>query len=277
MNRKWQYTTLSAAVLLLAGCGQTHQAASSVTTPGASASAAHSAISTTAAPHWSYDQEHGPAHWAELETGFSTCRTGQQQSPIDIEDAQLVPSATVHPVKIHYGTTPVTVINNGHTIQVNVQNTDNYITIEGQKYTLVQFHFHHPSEHQIDGKNAAMELHLVHKSADGQSAVLGVLIQPGSDNSAFRQLWEHLPDQASEEAVPLTEPIELSHLLPADHHAVHYTGSLTTPPCTEHVSWTVLQQPIQLSKEQIRRFATIFPDNHRPVQSIGSRQLYTEQ
>ncbi|WP_052714070.1 carbonic anhydrase [Paenibacillus dauci] len=277
MNRKWQYTTLSAAVLLLAGCGQTHQAASSVTTPGASASAAHSAISTTAAPHWSYDHEHGPAHWAELETGFSTCRTGQQQSPIDIEDAQLVPSATVHPVKIHYGTTPVNVINNGHTIQVNVQNTDNYITIEGQKYTLVQFHFHHPSEHQIDGKNAAMELHLVHKSADGQSAVLGVLIQPGSDNSAFRQLWEHLPDQASEEAVPLTEPIELSHLLPADHHAVHYTGSLTTPPCTEHVSWTVLQQPIQLSKEQIERFATIFPDNHRPVQSIGSRQLYTEQ
>ncbi|WP_052723820.1 carbonic anhydrase [Paenibacillus wulumuqiensis] len=275
MNRTWQFTALSAALLLLAGCGQANPAPASVPAE----SAGQAADSTTAAPaaHWSYDQEHGPAHWAELETGFSACRTGQEQSPIDIEHARLVPSPTVHPVDIHYSTTPVTVINNGHTIQVNVQNKDNYIMIEGRKYTLAQFHFHHPSEHQIDGKNAEMELHLVHKSADGQSAVLGILIHPGSDNHAFDQLWSHLPDHESEQEVPLADPIQLSKLLPADRHAVHYTGSLTTPPCTEHVSWTVLEQPIELSAEQIQRFATIFPDNHRPVQSVGSRELYTEQ
>ncbi|MDF9841584.1 carbonic anhydrase [Paenibacillus sp. PastF-1] len=127
---------------------------------------------------------------------------------------------SLSPLKVEYSPSPVSIINNGHTIQVNLHNQDNKLTIEGKTYLLQQFHFHLPSEHEVDGKHAEMELHLVHKSED---------------------------------------------------------GSLTTPPCTEGVQWTVLENPVTWSGEQIGKFAAIFPHDNRPVQPLGSREIGSDE
>jgi len=283
MTRKITGLTTAFAVLLaLTACGQNTAPAADSNEPSASAPA--ETTSSTPAPaveaphaqaaHWSYEGEARPEHWGELESEFDTCETGKFQSPVNIDHTKIVRSGEVKPIEPHYGKLAnAAVINNGHTIQVNVTGEDNYIMLEGQKYKLLQFHFHHPSEHQIDGKNAEMELHFVHENDKGEKAVVGILIHPGQANAVFADLWNHLPEQASEEALPLSSPIDLSVLLPKDLHSVHYDGSLTTPPCTEHVNWNVLEQPIELSQEQIDRFAKLFPDNHRPVQQLGDRTL----
>ncbi|NGZ77060.1 carbonic anhydrase [Saccharibacillus alkalitolerans] len=279
MTRKIPGLTAALAVMFaLTACGQNTASTpdSNASAPAETAAPAPAAAETSHsdAPHWSYEGEAGPEHWGELESEFATCETGKSQSPINIDHTKIVRSGEIKPIEPHYGKlTDATVINNGHTIQVNVTGEDNYVMLDGQKYTLLQFHFHHPSEHQIDGKNAEMELHFVHQNDKGEKAVVGVLINPGKANAVFADLWKHLPEKASEEAVPLASPIDLSVLLPQDLHSVHYDGSLTTPPCTEHVNWNVLEQPIELSQEQIDLFAKLFPDNHRPVQELGDRTL----
>ncbi|WP_172254780.1 carbonic anhydrase family protein [Saccharibacillus deserti] len=227
-----------------------------------------------AASHWSYAADTGPEHWAELGSEFETCKIGQAQSPINIDHTQIVKSGDIKPIEPHYAKLEnATMVDNGHTIQVNAADKDSYIMLDGEKYTLLQFHFHHPSEHQTDGKNAEMELHLVHENAKGEKAVVGVLIHPGASNPVIEQLWSHLPDPANTDGETLDTPIDLLALLPQNLHAVHYDGSLTTPPCSEHVNWSVLEEPITLSQAQIDLFAQRFPDNHRPVQDLGKRAL----
>lgn len=263
------------AVLLLSACSQNSQPQPD--NVSSSAASSQSTAPVTNPAHWSYSDETGPDHWSELESDYELCSTGTTQSPINIDHTKITPSGKVKPITLHYNTTETSVINNGHTIQVNPLEQNNTIELEGTTYTLQQFHFHHPSEHQIDGKNAAMELHLVHTAVDGSYAVVAVLIEPGKMNPAFEQIWNQMPTTPSETAVTLDQPVQLRDLLPKDLHSVHYTGSLTTPPCTEHVNWNVLETPIELSREQIERFAAIFPDNHRPVQEVGVRELYSEQ
>ncbi|GGO09474.1 carbonic anhydrase [Saccharibacillus kuerlensis] len=278
------FTAALAAMLVLSACGQNTAAPADVSENSADSAAAPAASGSTssgkaeashaAAPHWSYDEETGPDHWAELEDEFGVCATGASQSPVNIDHTQIVRSGESKPIEPHYGKlSDASVINNGHTIQVNVTGGDHYMTLDGEKYKLLQFHFHHPSEHQVDGKNAEMELHFVHENEKGEKAVVGVLINPGEENSAYKYLWSHLPEEESEEAVPLDSPIDLNALLPQDLHSVHYDGSLTTPPCTEHVNWSVLEEPIELSQAQIDLFAKLFPDNHRPIQELGDREL----
>ena len=220
-------------------------------------------------PHWEYEGEAGPDHWGELDERFAACAAGLEQSPVDIvtpTDPETLPE-----IEFSYQPSSVTMRNNGHTIQVDYE-PGSSITIDGTVYNLVQFHFHHPSEHTIDGVVYPLELHLVHADADGNLAVVGVLIKEGpEENAAFASVFDNL---ATEEMAPtLISDISVNaaDLLPAEHHYFSYSGSLTTPPCSEGVRWSVLVEPVRLSVEQIEAFASIFPYDARPVQPLNDR------
>ena len=163
------------------------------------------------------------------------------------------------------------VVNNGHTIQVNVDRGSG-IVLDGTRYELLQFHFHHGSEHTVGGVRLPMELHLVHRSERGALAVVGVLLEEGAANATLTPIWERFPRRANW-AAALPEAFEVAALLPAPRSAWRYRGSLTTPPCTEGVSWIVMTESVTLSAAQIAAFGAIHPRNFRPVQPLNRRTL----
>ncbi|GKU78517.1 carbonic anhydrase [Paenibacillus sp. L3-i20] len=222
-------------------------------------------------PHWSYMGDSGTEHWGHLGPDYAACNVGKEQSPINIDTDEKNESDSKEKVAVNYKSTAFTFGNNGHTIQANATATANELTISGTAYTLAQFHFHTPSEHEIDGKASPLELHLVHKSKTGSLAVLGVLIKEGKANTAVTEMWCKLPKIKTDADITLKTAIDLKKLLPKDLDAYRYQGSLTTPPCSEGVKWTVLVKPIEMSKAQIQAFQAIFPDNHRPAQPQFNR------
>lgn len=230
---------------------------------------AHSTHTT----HWSYEGETGPEHWGELDQANSACVNGSEQSPINIEFSQIKTDKKLENLQIQYEPTPFTLVNNGHTVQANPTSESNSILVEGYEYKLAQFHFHTPSEHRFNGQNYDMELHLVHKDANGKIAVLGVMIQEGKENQKLASIWDVLPKEETAEDISVKERVDLQGILPQDQTSFHYNGSLTTPPCTEEVKWVIFEQPIEMSKKQIQAFRQIFPDNHRPVQPLNDREL----
>ncbi|MDM0023722.1 carbonic anhydrase [Variovorax saccharolyticus] len=223
--------------------------------------------------HWSYAGKTGPAEWAALAPDNQLCKTGQQQSPIDLHAAKARAPAS-HDVAIRYGRAAGRLVNNGHTLELDLAGpSDNLVVHQGVEHRLAQFHFHTPSEHRLEGRAFPMELHLVNKSADGGIAVVGVLIREGRKNGALAPIFAGPPKAG---AAGRDLQIDLAALLPADRKALRYTGSLTTPPCTEQVHWMVLEQPIEMSAGQIAAFRRLFPDNHRPVQPLNGREPVEE-
>ncbi|MCA0176199.1 MAG: carbonic anhydrase family protein [Proteobacteria bacterium] len=220
------------------------------------------------APHWSYQGEGAPEHWAELSPEFALCATGQRQSPIDIRGGVTV---DLEPIAFDYRPTGFSVLDNGHTVQVNV-GSGNRLTISGKRYELLQFHFHRPSEERIDGRQFEMVAHLVHKSDEGRLAVVAVLLQEGSVQPLIQQVWNALPLETGM-AQPAPGSINLTHLLPEDRRYYTYMGSLTTPPCSEGVLWMVLKQPVTLTAAQIAVFSHLYPMNARPVQPQSGRLI----
>jgi carbonic anhydrase len=216
---------------------------------------------------WTYFGEHGPEHWAALSPEFAACGTGQAQSPIDIAYPR---AARLPPIQFAYSASPLKIIDNGHSIQVNYT-AGSTISIEGKTYQLVQFHFHHPSEEEISGRHSAMVAHLVHKNDQGKLAVVAVLIEEGDPNPLISTLWDNLPPGKNKEVDSDSVEVNVSDLLPSNHDYYRFEGSLTTPPCTEGVSWYVLETPVSFSKAQIEKFASIYPANARPVQPLHSR------
>jgi len=224
---------------------------------------------THAGPHWTYEGgEAGPEGWGGLSADFRVCSLGMQQTPIDLKSAIRAETGLVEPA---FQPMPLTILNNGHTIQVNCA-PGSRTMISGQPFDLLQFHFHHPSEHLLAGRPFEMELHFVHKSAAGRLAVLGIFIGLGQENPALAPIWAAMPDKAGAPSTIGTN-IEPGALLPAGRRYFRYHGSLTTPPCSEGVLWTVYQDPIEASEDQVRRFASLFPVNARPVQPLNSRFL----
>ncbi|NRF71543.1 carbonic anhydrase family protein [Aquincola sp. S2] len=219
-------------------------------------------------PHWSYDGSAGPEGWARLNPEFAKCGSGQRQSPIDIRGGIRV---DLDPVQFDYRPSGFRVIDNGHTVQVNV-GSGNTIEVQGRRYDLVQFHFHRPSEERIDGRQFDMVAHLVHKDAEGRLAVVAVLLDRGSAHALVQQVWNNLPLEKGEE-LAAKAPIDLNHLLPQDKRYYTYMGSLTTPPCSEGVLWMVMQQPVAIAQEQINVFARLYPMNARPIQSASGRLI----
>ena len=213
--------------------------------------------------------------WASLKPDFNVCAIGKRQSPINIEDSATL-QGPAEPIVFNYSPSNGTVVNNGHTIQVDLAG-DNSITVRGTNYKLVQFHFHHPSEERVNYKGFAMVAHLVHKSADGQLAVAAVLLEPGAVNPLINKVWTYMPLDSGDRVRMPTSLVEMNELLPNDQRYYQFMGSLTTPPCSEGVLWMVLKQPMTVSREQLRLFSQLFPNNARPVQSANSRTIRNAQ
>lgn len=218
--------------------------------------------------HWDYSGEGGPEAWGKMKPEFSQCSTGQRQSPIDIRGGIAV---QLEPIQFDYRTTGFSVIDNGHTVQVNLP-SGNTITVLGRRFELLQFHFHRPSEERINGKQYDMVAHLVHKDAEGKLAVVAVLLDRGVAQPLIQAVWNALPLEKNEaQAAPGS--IDLNKLLPEDRRYYTYMGSLTTPPCSEGVLWMVMKTPVPVSPEQIDIFARLYPMNARPVQQAAGRLI----
>jgi len=228
-------------------------------------------IAAEAAHHWSYSGKTGPTHWAELDEHFKACGTGKSQSPIDIRSGA-AHGAKLPPLTFDYQPNALHIVDNGHTIQVNVDRGSS-LRFGGQSYELVQFHFHHPSEERVDGKGADMEVHLVHRNAKGELAVVAVLLRPGPVNARVESLWRNLPKEKENEASPAGVHVNPAELIPPDHGYFTFTGSLTTPPCTEGVRWIVMKAPLTLSSGEIATFAARYPNNARPIQHLNGREI----
>ena len=216
------------------------------------------------APHWGYEGAMNPAKWGDT---FATCGTGKAQSPIDIRGPF---EKSTNALTVDYKPIPLKVLNNGHTLQVNVA-PGSQMSIGGEKYDLLQFHFHRPSEELIEGKPAAMVAHFVHKSAGGKLAVVGVLLNQGTENEVIRSIWSNAPKQEGPEVDVPGVALNLMKILPAALEYYSFEGSLTTPPCTEGVTFYILKASGNVSREQVNAFP--FTLNARPVQALNGRKV----
>jgi len=216
--------------------------------------------------HWSYEDATGPAKWGDLDAANKACAIGAQQSPVDITNTI---RAELPAIKLNWPSNVDTIINNGHTIQLNFP-AGGSLTLGDTTYHLLQVHFHHPSEHSIAGKRFPMEAHFVHRADNGAIAVVGVLIEEGKANDVFHRIVQAMPAAAGPEAKVATE-INLQGLLPKNLSYYRYSGSLTTPPCSETVEWVLLSEPVQADAADIAAFAKLFPMNARPVQKDNRR------
>lgn len=223
----------------------------------------------TTPPHWTYEGEEGPSHWGELDQSYAVCGTGKSQSPIDVANPSEQDLANI---SFHYQPSEVNILNNGHTVQVNYD-PGSYIELDNARYDVVQFHYHAPSEHTVDGESFPAELHIVHKNADGNLAVVGILLREGSENAAYQPFIGNLPTEKTD---PKDAGVKINAmaLLPSVGTTFRYSGSLTTPPCSEGVNWLLMTTPVDLSMQQLTALDSLFEGgNNRPVQPINDRTL----
>lgn len=258
------------------------------TTKESSPESAETAVKTTTIapsehPLWDYEEE-GPAKWSSISEKYADCGEGKAQSPIDIKNAS---TSELPEIKMNFPPAELKIIhhehradveNTGHTIQIDYSEGDT-LKIGDVDYSLWQYHFHAPSEHTINGKHTAMEMHLVHRTDDKKNlAVVGVLIESGTQtNSAFEPVWANLPKKKNEKNHLENVEVDVNRFLPQSQATYRYDGSLTTPPCSENVKWIVFSNPIQMSAEQIGKFTQIIEGNNRPTQPLNGRTVETEQ
>lgn len=214
---------------------------------------------------WSYEGARGPKQWGEIDAASKTCSIGTQQSPINIAETV---GANLPALDFQWRNAPKTIENNGHTIQVNFD-PGNTLRIGGRNYTLLQLHFHHPSEHLIGGKKSPMEAHFVHRNEQGNLAVIGVMMTGGGKNAAFSKIAATMPPAKG--TVPADRTIDVRRLLPARRGYYRYSGSLTTPPCSEIVDWHLLASPVAIADSDLAAFARLYPMNARPVLDTNRR------
>ena len=215
--------------------------------------------------HWGYEGDTGPDRWGGLDPSFAACDGGVQQSPIDVAGA--IPAAE-GALEVQWQPTDGEVVDNGHTIQVNMA-AGSPITLEGRRFSLLQFHFHLPSEHTVEGASSPMEVHFVHQAEEGDLAVIGVFMTVGAAHPAIQAVWDAIP---GDDEAPLHVPgVDPNAFLPAGRGYFRYAGSLTTPSCSEVVSWVVMAESIAISQAQVDAFAALYPMNARPVQPLHRR------
>ncbi|MFD1067071.1 carbonic anhydrase [Oceanobacillus locisalsi] len=271
---KWMWISVFLSITLLTACsGNTITEEDSAE---GSTDEAEEEIPPAEETEWSYTGETGPDQWDTLHPEYLTCAEGQEQSPIDIDLAKVKLDETLNDIEINYQPTAFTLENTGHTIQLNDPTGSNTIIVEGEEYSVQQLHFHIPSENAIDGQFFDMEGHIVHNNENGDLAVLGFMIEAGEENKTLAEAWSKMPEEKTEEDVELDNLINLHDLLPEDLTTFRFSGSLTTPPCTEGVNWLLLEEPISYSQEQIDTFGEIFsPHNHRTPQPLNDREVHT--
>jgi len=220
-------------------------------------------------PHWSYEGAEGAANWGQLSPEFGACGSGQRQSPIDLAGAGLEEAPDL---ALAWQPFDASVEHNGHTLQVAPANgAESALTLGGKKYAFLQFHFHHPSEHAVAGGRWPLEVHMVHKSEAGDLAVTGILFRPGRESELLGRILTAAPRSKGKAAVPGS--VDMGRFLPASRATYRYAGSLTTPPCSEIVSWIVFRDPVEAAVGQIESFARLFPMNARPLQQGFQRGI----
>lgn len=230
--------------------------------------ATHAAVPHSV-PHWSYEGQAGPQHWGDLSLDYQTCHKGKFQSPINIRDTV---AGHLPPLSLEFHTAAEKLVNNGHTLQVNVKDEDDF-TLDGDTFHLMQYHFHTPSENQIDGHSYPLEAHFVHANDEGELAVIAVVFEVGKENTALNPILAAMPMQENQE-VAVKERMDLKPLFPEDRHYYRFSGSLTTPPCTEGLRWLVMKQPVMLSQSQLDAFKRALKhSNNRPLQPLHGRQI----
>jgi len=222
--------------------------------------------------HWQYEGLEGPAHWGDLDPKFISCKIGRNQSPINIKDKTAINTVGLPGFDVYYRSAPMRIIYNGHALQINYP-LGSYITINGNRYELLQFHFHTPSEHQKNGFNYPMEMQIVHKDGDGNLAVIGILFQEGKKNDALSDIIRYLPKDVGKEHLHKFAKVNPVDYFPKRKLFYKYSGSLTTPPCSEGVYWMVFKDPIEASPEQLAAMHALMGDNNRPVQPHYSRSV----
>jgi carbonic anhydrase len=222
-------------------------------------------------PPWDYEGKRGALVWGKLDPAWRVCLQGHAQSPLDIRGAHL--NKALQPIEFHYIAGPVKLENDGHTVVARVDR-GSYIVAGGVRYDLIQYDFHHPSEQAVKGKLTDMDVHLLHKSADGKLVIVAVRLNEeiGNPNAVLAALWAHLPKTAGA-TEKVAEEVNPGGLLPADRGYWTYEGSLSTPPCTEGVRWFVFEQELSLSREQWRAFAALFKVDTRPLQDAHGRRI----
>ena len=230
--------------------------------------------------HWEYSGDAGPDKWVTLSPAYSACG-GKSQSPINLISSgagkggsKLNFNYKSSSLKIAHHQHVDDIIDNGHTIQVTVEEGST-VTINDKVYQMKQFHFHSPSEHTVDGKHMPLEMHMVHQSDDSKLAVVALLFEEGPANKNLQQIIDHMPAKPGESKHYTDVKLDLSVHVPQNLSAFHYSGSLTTPPCSEQVEWLVLRNKFYLSKEQSTAFATHLNKNNRPVQELNGRLVST--
>lgn len=221
------------------------------------------------AKHWGYTGHEGASHWSELQADYATCKLGKEQSPIDIKGAKK--STDLPALGFDYTNGAAEVVNNGHTIQINLS-AGGQVKLASGSYKLLQFHFHTPSEERFNGKAYPLVAHLVHRNDAGQLAVVAVLFKLGKMNPALAKVFDVMPVKA-EDKVEMAGGFSPADLLPAKQTYYAFAGSLTTPPCSESVRWQVLKEPVEMSKAQLTQFKKLYPMNARPVQPLNGRVL----
>jgi carbonic anhydrase len=231
--------------------------------------------SAQTAAKWNYYGKTGPLGWGKLDPAYKACSVGREQSPMDIRGARL--NKELKPIEFHYLAGTETLENNSHTVVVHV-NPGSYIVAGGTRYNLIQYEFRTPSEEAVKGKLTDMSVQFLHKSADGQMAILAVRLTENQDapNAVLATLFSQLPRKAGE-TTKISEMVNPGGLLPSERGYWTYMGSLTTPPCTEGVRWFVFQEPVTLSRTQLHNYTSIFHMNTRPLQDAHGRQIEANQ
>ena len=232
--------------------------------------AGHALASDNATTPWSYGKgASGPEHWGELDAAYEGCSQGSYQSPIDIRNPE---KADLPALQFGYQVIEPFFVNNGATVKIQVP-AGQTLTLGKQRYELQEVHFHTPSEEAFNGRRAEMVAHFVHKNALGQLAVLAVLLQAGKPSTAYGPVFAHLPRPGEKISVEGLK-LDLNSLLPAERSYYAYSGSLTTPPCSEGVQWMIMRQTVQIGPDQVKAFRALFNANARPVQALNGRAVY---
>ncbi len=221
------------------------------------------------AAHWAYEGKEGPENWGKLKPEFATCDTGRNQSPVNIDDTV---EASLKPLKVLQKFPAKDIVNNGHTVQANFK-VGNILAVDNMSFQMKQVHFHAPSENTIKGKSFPLEAHFVHADAKGNLAVIGVMFKEGKANEGLSKLWKQIPNDI-DKPVALKSRVLASEMTPENRDYYRFSGSLTTPPCSEGVRWLLIKTPLTASKEQIEAFESVLKHhNNRPVQPLNGRVI----
>jgi carbonic anhydrase len=269
---KFFFVLISAAIITITNCASNDVSEVPEGYPSEDVPAPASWQAVTIA--WSYSGDRGPEYWHYLDPSFYLAAQGKAQSPVNINTLKLNAAVNLKKPDFHYSDTKYILCDNGHTIEAIPRTQDNRVTLDDRDYVLRYFDFHAPSEHTIDGKVFEMEIHLFHEEAEGNIAVVSVLVEEGKENQILKEAFSYLSWIPVGGGIELDETIDLSGLFDGEVPVYRYDGSLTMPPCTEGVKWNIYSQPISAAKYQLEAFRRMYMENSRPVQRVNDRSVY---